>query len=111
MKSRLRWHPGIAVFLLGAGITLNNPAVAETVRVQVKGLAFMPAEIPVADGDTVEWVYADFVAHTATARTGAWDVTLQPHGTGHTIIHGSGNIEYYCRFHPNMKGAITIKSK
>jgi len=32
-------------------------------------------------GDTIEWVNNDFVAHTATARDGAWDVMPPPSRT------------------------------
>ena len=35
-------------------------------------LAFVPAQVSAHVGDTIEWVNADFVAHTATARNGAW---------------------------------------
>jgi plastocyanin len=50
----------------------------------------------------------DFVAHSATARNGGWDVMLPPHQTGRTIVKKPGKVEYYCRYHPNMKGEVTI---
>ena len=50
----------------------------------------------------------DFVAHSATARNGDWDVMLPPHQTGRTFVKKPGKVEYYCRYHPNMKGEVTI---
>jgi len=81
-------------------------ASAEAIGVQVKGLAFALAHVSAYVGDTVEWANDDFVAHTATARNGAWDVKLAARGNGHTELNTSGEVEYYCRFHPNMKGTI-----
>jgi len=62
-------------------------------------------------GDTIEWVNDDFVIHTATARDGTWDVKLPPHATGRTVVKGLGTVAYYCRYHPNMKGEITVKPR
>jgi plastocyanin len=53
-------------------------------------------------------VNGDFIVHTATARNGDWDVKLGPHATGQTVVQKPGKIEYYCRYHPNMKGEVTI---
>jgi plastocyanin len=50
-----------------------------------------PQQISAHVGDTIEWVNADIVAHTATARRRA-----------------VGTADYYCKFHPNMTGQILI---
>jgi plastocyanin len=59
-------------------------------------------------GDTIEWVNDDFVAHTATARSGARDVRLPPHAAGQIVVKEPGNAEYYCRYHLNMMGKVRI---
>ena len=59
-------------------------------------------------GDTIEWVNKDFLAHTATARSKAWDVILMPSKTGRVTLKEPGSIDYFCRFHPNMTGHITV---
>ena len=99
---------GCAAVLLAAASPAGSGATAETIRVEVKNLAFTPAAITAHIGDTIEWVNDDFVVHTATARNGEWDVKLRPHATGRTILQKPGKVEYYCRYHPNMKGEITI---
>ena len=45
---------------------------------------------------------------TATARNGDWDVTLPPKKTVKLVLKKAGTIDYYCRFHPNMKATLTI---
>lgn len=90
-----------------AGVMLQA-ARADTVRVEVKNLGFSPAAVSARVGDTVEWVNDDFVAHTATARNGTWDVNLPAHGSGHILLKQAGTIDYYCRFHPNMRAQITV---
>jgi plastocyanin len=84
------------------------PAAAETIRVNVDKLAFTPAEISARVGDTIEWVNTDFLAHTATARSKEWDVMIAPNKTGRVTLKRAGNIDYYCRFHPNMSGRISV---
>ena len=45
---------------------------------------------------------------TATAPNGTWDVVIQPNMSGSVVLKADGNVDYYCRFHPNMIGQITI---
>jgi plastocyanin len=108
MSGRARRPLAAITMLLAAAAPIANIASAETVRIEVKSLAFTPAEITAHVGDTIEWLNDDFVAHTATARNGEWDVKLAPHATGRTVARSSGKVEYYCRYHPNMKGQVTI---
>ena len=42
-------------------------------------------------GDTIEWVNADFVAHTATARDGAWDVLIPVKATKSVVLKAEGD--------------------
>lgn len=93
---------GVAAFAAATG------AAAETIRVQVNDLAFSPAEVSAHVGDTVEWINADFVAHTATARNKDWNVPIAANGTGRTVLKHAGKIDYYCRFHPNMTGRVSV---
>lgn len=99
---------GVITVLLAAISPAGSGAMAETIRIEAKNLAFAPAAVTAHIGDTIEWVNSDFVAHTATARNGDWDVKLGPHATGRTVVNKPGKVEYYCRYHPNMKGEVTI---
>lgn len=95
-------------FVLGA--VGSVPAQAETIRVNIDKLVFDPANITAKVGDTIEWVNADILAHTATVK-GEWDVMIPPKKTVSFVIKKAGDVEYYCRFHPNMKGKIAIAPK
>jgi plastocyanin len=84
------------------------PLAAETVRIEVSRLKFSPQAATAHVGDTVEWVSSDFVAHTATARDKQWDVLIPAKGVGRFTPTAPGNVEYFCRFHPNMTGKLNI---
>ena len=69
-------------------------------------MAFSPAEISAKVGDTIEWVNKDAFAHTATVK-GGWEVMLPVKKSGSMTSKRRRAIDYFCRFHPNMKGRIT----
>ena len=83
-------------------------ARAEVIQIKMEKLAFVPAQVTAHVGDTIEWVNADFVAHTATARDGAWDVLIPVNATKSVVLKAAGQVEYYCKFHPNMTGQISV---
>ena len=84
------------------------PAHAATIQIMMENLVISPAEVSAKVGDTIEWVNKDMFAHTATARNGDFDVTMPPKKTRHLVLKKAGNVEYYCRFHPNMKATLKI---
>jgi len=51
----------------------------------------------------------DVFAHTATARNGDFDVTMPPKKTVTLVLTKAGTVDYYCRFHPNMKAMLKIE--
>ena len=59
-------------------------------------------------GDTIEWINKDVLVHTATARNGDFDVTMPPKKTVTSVLKKAGAVEYYCRFHPNMKAVLNV---
>src|SRR3954468_22240387 len=81
---------------------------AATIQISMENLVVSPAAASAKVGDTVEWVNKDVFAHTATARNGDWDVTMPPKKTVTSVLKKAGTVEYYCRFHPNMKATLTI---
>ena len=62
-------------------VVMASMARAATIQVKMEKLGFVPAEITAHVGDTIEWVNSDFVAHTATARDGSWDVLIPVNGS------------------------------
>ena len=84
------------------------PAHAATIQIVMQDLVFAPAEVAAKVGDTIEWVNKDVFVHTATARNGDFDVNLPPKKTVTSVLNKAGTVEYYCRFHPNMKAVLKI---
>jgi len=102
--------PGRALFIVTALIlgAIAVPAHAATIQIVMENLVVSPAEATARVGDTIEWINKDVFAHTATARNGDFDVTMPPKKTVTSVLRKAGTVEYYCRFHPNMKAVLTI---
>jgi len=83
-------------------------ARAATVRIVMQNLEIAPAAVSAKIGDTVEWANKDFIAHTATARNGDFDVNLPPNKTARIVLKKAGTVQYYCRFHPNMTATLKV---
>ncbi len=96
----------LIAFALGAAVV---PAHAATIQVVITNLEFSPAEVTAKVGDTIEWVNKDVFAHTATAKNGDFDVMQPPKKTVTSVLKKAGTVDYYCRFHPNMKAVLKIE--
>ena len=93
---------------------------AEVHEIDQVGLAFVPADITVAAGDTVRWNWGGGV-HTVTSGTDCifdgvhFDAPLNSgHTTAEYVVPGdfSGVIDYFCQPHCTlgMTGIITVES-
>ena len=102
-----RWI--LAALTALALVAQSISAQAATIQITMENLAILPAEASAKIGDTIEWINKDIVAHTATARNGDWDVMLPPNKTGTLVLKKAGTVDYYCRFHPNMKAVLKIE--
>jgi plastocyanin len=99
---------GRHIVLALALIVIAVPAHAATIQIVMQDLVFAPAEVTAKVGDTIEWINKDVFAHTATARNGDFDVILPPKKTVTSVLNKAGTVEYYCRYHPNMKAVLKI---
>jgi plastocyanin len=88
---------------------ISVPAHAATIEITMENLVISPAEVSARVGDTVTWVNKDVFAHTATATNGDFDVMLPPKKSATSALKKAGTIDYYCRFHPNMKATLKIE--
>jgi plastocyanin len=100
-----RWHVPIVAVLM-AGMSVSAPAA--TLQITMDDLVIAPAEASAKVGDTIEWINKDILAHTATARNGDWDINMPAKKTVTSVLKKAGTIEFYCRFHPNMKATLTV---
>ena len=94
----------LAVVLLSIVV----PARAATIQITMENLVVSPAETSAKVGDTIEWINKDVFAHTATAKSGDFDVMLPPKKSATFVLKKAGIVDYYCRYHPNMKATLKV---
>jgi plastocyanin len=92
--------------MLALGMPVS--AHAATIQITMENLVIAPAEVSAKVGDTLELINNDIFAHTATARNGDFDVAMPPKKTVTFVLKKASTIEYYCRFHPNMKAVLNV---
>ena len=90
-------------------VAMAVPAYAATIEITMENLEVSPKEASAKIGDTIEWINKDVFAHTATARSGDFDVNLPARKSGTLVLKKAGTIDYYCRLHPNMKATLKIE--
>jgi len=84
-------------------------AHSTTHQVAIRGMAFVPAALSIAAGDTVVFTNEDNAPHTATSDSGVFDTPRLSRGqTAQLTFPGAGTFAYHCAVHPNMKGTITV---
>ena len=97
----------IAIALAVAAMIV--PVRAATIEITMENLVILPAEVSAKVGDTITWINKDVFAHTATAKDGDFDVTLPPKTSATSVLKKAGTIDYYCRYHPNMKAMLKVE--
>src|SRR6266852_6986480 len=100
-----RWILAVVAALM---LAMSVSADAATIQITMENLVISPAAASAKVGDTIEWINKDIFAHTATAQNGDWDVTMPPKKTVTSVLKKAGTIDYYCRFHPNMKATLIV---
>ncbi len=85
-----------------------TPAPAVTDLVIIENFKFMPADLEINVGDTVEWTNKDSAEHTVTFDNGEFDGKLPQGGSATFTFEQKGEYKYYCAFHPGMQGKILV---
>jgi plastocyanin len=109
MRTTMRAGLFFTAAFAALSIWSSAPASAAIIQVTIDKVAYGPADISARVGDTIEWSNKDIVAHTATNRDKSWDYMLLPNKKQTLTLKKAGEIDYYCKFHPNMKGHISVK--
>lgn len=97
-----------SIALAVALLSIFVPARAATIQITMENLVVSPAETSAKVGDTIEWINKDVFAHTATAKNGDFDVMLPPKELATFVLKKAGTVDYYCRYHPNMKATLKV---
>ncbi len=99
-------------FLVGGFVAGGGQARAANASVSLVNIAFVPATVNIAVGDTVTWTNNETSAipHTVTSDTaGQFDSGL--FNPGQTFSHtftSAGTFTYHCNVHPSMLGSVIV---
>ena len=81
-------------------------------KVTIKKTAYNPASIKIKKGETVTWVNEDDKDHTVISDDPKKeDFHSDNLGNGDTFSHKfekAGKFPYHCKYHPRMKGLVTV---
>lgn len=81
-------------------------------RVEMRMVAFAPAEVRIRAGGTVTWVNRDPVVHTVTANDQRWGSELLTEGQLYThTFTQPGRYPYHCTPHPQMTGVVIVEER
>lgn len=84
-----------------------TPGTGEA-QVSVFDFGFGPASLEVTAGTSVTWTNDGVVPHTVTFEGGPDSGTLEGGATFEHTFDAAGQFSYICRFHPTMRGTITV---
>ena len=91
--------------------TTPAPTVAATgtvYNVVIENFKFMPADLQVKVGDTVEWVNKDSAEHIVTFENGDFSEKLPAGGKASFTFTQKGSFGYFCSVHPGMRGVVVV---
>jgi plastocyanin len=104
----------VATAWLVSALTTGRADAAQTVPVEIRGFAFLPATLTIQAGDTVTWTNLDDTEHTATSDAGspaAFDTgALSLNDTASITFAIPGTYQYHCNFHQGMAGTIIVEA-
>ncbi len=98
----------------------GGAAAAGDLAADIKDFKFAEENLTVATGTTITWTNQDRFGHTVTAggpsaETGEFDLVLglttdsdTTGETGSYTFDTAGTFDFYCRYHPSMKGTVTV---
>jgi plastocyanin len=82
---------------------------------ETSNACYLPADITISTGDTVQWDNVDNAAHTVTGGSpsdgpsGVFDSSLLMVGLEYSFtFNDAGNYDYFCMVHPWMVGSVTV---
>lgn len=105
----------LALIVIAASCSGPDSGAAEvaeptTHTIEIRRMAFHPAELRVRAGDTVVWMNRDVVPHNI-ADPAAWtSPTLDEGERWELVVEDSGALDYICNLHPVMEGRLIVEA-
>lgn len=106
---------GAAAMLAGCArpgkpaVVPSDDGVKAAVTVRAIDNKFEPAEIEIAPGQAVRWVFEGQMEHDVVAEDGSFVSELQKGGSYTHLFESVGEFAYDCSIHPEMTGVIRVK--
>ncbi len=95
--------------------TVDIPVGTSVPGCEESNACYLPADITINAGDTVEWINIDTAAHTVTGGSpadgpsGVFDSSLvMADATYAFTFDDAGSYDYFCMVHPWMVGSVTV---
>jgi amicyanin len=84
--------------------------MAKTHKVDIQGMKFVPDNVPIAAGDTVEWTNRMGMPHTVKPDGNEFPSSgaIAPSKTFSHVFDAAGTVAYHCEIHPFMKGKVVV---
>jgi plastocyanin len=99
---------GVLLCGIASGAAAPRPKT-HTITI-VDAMHYEPAAVTVRAGDIVVWINKDVVQHTATSADGGFDSpAISPEKSWKYTVKKKGAFTVSCRFHPMMKGTLTVR--
>ena len=83
---------------------------SETTTLTAAEFAFDPKSLTVASGGSIEFTNEDDAEHNITAEEAGIDEDVDAKGsvTGDVTDVEAGTYEFFCEYHPDMKGTLEV---
>ena len=95
--------------------TVDIPVGTSVPGCEESNECYLPADITINAGDTVNWINIDTAAHTVTGGSpadgpsGVFDSSLVMASAEYAFtFNDAGNYDYFCMVHPWMVGSVTV---
>ena len=95
--------------------TVDIPEGTAVPGCEESNLCYLPADITINAGDTVDWINVDTAAHTVTSGSPAdgpsyvFDSSLVIANANYSFtFDDAGSYDYFCMVHPWMLGSVTV---
>ncbi len=95
--------------------TVDIPVGTSVPGCEASNACYLPADIKINVGDTVEWKNIDTAAHTVTGGSpsdgpsGVFDSSLVMADASYAFtFNDAGSYDYFCMVHPWMVGSVTV---
>lgn len=110
MKDKFIFPSVFVIFSLIFWCSFSPDTQSVTHTVVIKNMKFEPSELLVKKGDSVKFINQDLVIHNITEENKRWaSPSIAPESSWSCVV--KEKVNYYCSFHPIMKGKLLVKEK